>query len=162
MGLLINSFPDGPLSRRRWCHLCLHPVFPPSVKLTEFFFFLRLRWGNIEVNKCFFSFPDCHLEQLEIQLWLVTVFPLLSVFYHWVALITLISPVIYRLKIGRRKKKSNIKMIKKKKKRKKKTLNKCSVFHSVLSVTHYYCPGFPYYCTLFFVTTADRLLMNCL
>lgn len=133
-----------------------------TISETDWIFFFRLRWGNIEVNKCFFSFPDCHLEQLEIQLWLVTVFPLLSVFYHWVALITLISPVIYRLKIEKNKQKKTKHKNDLKKKRKKKTLNKCSVFHSVLSVTHYYCPGFPYYCTLFFVTTADRLLMNCL
>lgn len=103
---------------------------------------------NIEVNKCFFPhFPDCHLEQLVIQSWLVTVSPPLCVLS--LSGTDHIDQSCHLQTENWKKKKNNIKSD-------IKTLNKCSVFHSVLSVTHYYCPGFPYYCTLFFVTTADR------
>lgn len=105
-----------------------------------FFFYFFDSGGEVDIWRFFSRLPIRTIRNPIVKLFVVVFF----FFYHWVALITLISLGNYRLR--------------------KKPMNECSVFHCVLWLHTNNFLGFSFFFLFlyFFVTAADRLLIICL
>lgn len=131
--LLQTSAPRMLFVNRKRLRPVFHHISPSNVEETEdVFFYFFDSGGEVDIWRFFSRLPIRTIRNPIVKLFVVVFF----FFYHWVALITLISLGNYRLR--------------------KKPMNECSVFHCVLWLHTNNFLGFSFFFVLVFFCNGCR------